>query len=225
VQADLTARFAEAYRRYEENRVLLEMYRTQILPKQVQAFRGAVLVHFAVDPGKVAYADLVASEQNLVAVIPAYLIVLGNQWQAVVDVSSFLQTDQLYKMTDEVSQEPEVNLEELLKLPCCHRCPPAAPPSTRAGFALEPAVPVETQSVPAPTPAKFGPVSGADLPAEPSDSAPERRLPGTPTRSTQLLPLAGPAASNDVAAASTPIQRVVYDEPRNVLRRVDVNNP
>ena len=39
VRADLSARFSEAYRRYDENRVLLEMYRKGILPKQVQAFR------------------------------------------------------------------------------------------------------------------------------------------------------------------------------------------
>jgi cobalt-zinc-cadmium efflux system outer membrane protein len=232
VQADLTARFAEAYRRYEENRVLLEMYRTHILPKQVQAFRGAVLVHFGIDPGKVAYADLVASEQNLVSVIPAYMSVLSAQWQAVVDVSSFLQTDQLYKMTDEIAQGPEVKLEELLKMPCTHRCPPAAPPATREGFSLEPAVPVETQSVPvqpAPAPVKFGPLKASVAPPAASEPVPERPQPGTPSRPAPLLTPVVPAAptstSKEGAVSGPAIQRVVFDEPRNAPRGVGVNNP
>jgi cobalt-zinc-cadmium efflux system outer membrane protein len=224
VQSDLAARFSDAYRRYEENRVLLEIYRQHILPKQVQAFRGAVLVHFGIDPGKVAYADLVASEQNLVAVIPAYLTVLSNQWQAVVDVSSFLQTDQLYKMTDEIAQEPEVNLEELLKMPCNHRCQPA-PPATRAGFGLEPAVPLETQSVPvkfAPMP-QPAPKQAIMMPAAPAPApipvpVPERHQPGMPTRTAQLL-----TPVDEVAAPLAPIQRAVFEQPRNAPRGVEIN--
>ena len=39
VRAALTASLADAFRRYDENRDLLKMYRLSILPKQVQAFR------------------------------------------------------------------------------------------------------------------------------------------------------------------------------------------
>jgi cobalt-zinc-cadmium efflux system outer membrane protein len=174
VQSDLTARFSEAYNRYETNRVLLEIYRKQILPKQVQAFRGAVLVHFGIDAGKVSYTDLVQSEQNLVSVIPAYLAVLANQWQALVDLSNLMQTDQLYQMAEEVNCEPEVNLEELLRLPCHHRCPASAPMATRAGFSLAPAVPVQERPAPA------GPM--------PEKMSPERpMLPPMPNGSAQLL--------------------------------------
>ena len=141
VQADLTARFSEAYRRYEENRVLLEMYRTNILPKQVQAFRAAVNRH-AGGEGGVAYSDLISSEQNLIANVAGYLALLQAQWQAVVDVSSLLQTNQLYQMTDEVGNAPTIDLEELLKLPCNHPCPVPAPLPTPDSFKAPPAGPV-----------------------------------------------------------------------------------
>ncbi|HZZ80135.1 MAG TPA: TolC family protein [Gemmataceae bacterium] len=184
VQADLTARFSEAYNRYETNRVLLEIYRKQILPKQVQAFRGAVLVHFGIDAGKVSYSDLVQSEQNLVAVIPAYLAVLANQWQAVVDVSNLLQTDQLYQMAEQVAREPEINLEELLRLPCHHRCPASASIGTPAGFGLEPVVPVQERPQP------IGP-----RPERLPQPAPERPvLPAVSNQSPQLL---APTATGD----------------------------
>ena len=40
VQNDLTSRIADAFERYENNRVLLQLYKEQILPSQVKAFRG-----------------------------------------------------------------------------------------------------------------------------------------------------------------------------------------
>jgi cobalt-zinc-cadmium efflux system outer membrane protein len=142
VQADLTSRFSEAYRRYEENRILLELYQTSTLPSQVQAFRAAVKRHFGAgpgDPGAPAFNDLVSAEQNLVTIIGNYLPILQAQWQAVCDVSSFLQTDQLYKMADEIDSEPAFNFEELLKLPCHHPCSPGIPAPTRDSFRMEPA--------------------------------------------------------------------------------------
>src|SRR5581483_792259 len=40
VRDALTATLADAFERYETNRVLLEYYRDQILPDQVRAYRG-----------------------------------------------------------------------------------------------------------------------------------------------------------------------------------------
>jgi cobalt-zinc-cadmium efflux system outer membrane protein len=140
VQADLTSRFSEAYRRHEENRVLLAMYQKNILPKQVQTFRAAVKRHFGGDIGGVAFNDLVSSEQNLVQVIGSYLTILQGHWQAVVDVASFLQTDELFRMADEVSGSPTVDFDELLRLPCHHPCSPTVPASSREGLATQPAV-------------------------------------------------------------------------------------
>jgi hypothetical protein len=132
VQADLTSRFSEAYRRLEENRLIMEMYQKGILPKQVQTFRAAVKRHFGGDIGGVAFNDLVASEQNLVTVIGNYLSVMQAHWQAVVDVAGFLQTDELFQMTDAVNCRPDVDFTELLRLPCHHPCSPPIPVATSA---------------------------------------------------------------------------------------------
>lgn len=131
VRADLTARVAEAFRRYDENRALLELYRTQILPKQVQALRSAVKRHYGSDPEKVSYLDIVQSEQNLVTFVGSYLTILGAQWQAVVDVGSLLQTDDLFQLAEGSYPSTCPDLAELLKLPCCHLCSPLGPDGTQ----------------------------------------------------------------------------------------------
>jgi hypothetical protein len=57
-----------------------------------------------------------------------------------VDVSSFLQTDELYKMAGEVNERPAVNFEELLKVPCHHPCSPPVPEPTPQSFGASSAV-------------------------------------------------------------------------------------
>ncbi len=138
VQMALTASFSEAYRRYEENRRLLEMYQKTILPKQVLSFRGAVKLHNA-KADQVGFTDLINAEQNLITVIGAYLPILQAQWQAVADVSSLLQTDQVYMMAEETETAPIVNFEELLKMPCSHPCSPVLPAPTRDSIRQSPA--------------------------------------------------------------------------------------
>lgn len=137
VRDQLSARVADAFRRYDENRDLLELYRVDILPKQVQAFRAAVIRHYGGEIGRVAYTDLITSEQSLVSVIGPYLAVLGAQWQAVVDVASLLQTEDLFQVNGSCSVAPVPNLEQLLQLPCCHPCsalPGSTMPHTDSGW-------------------------------------------------------------------------------------------
>jgi cobalt-zinc-cadmium efflux system outer membrane protein len=124
VRDDLTQRVADAFRRYDENRYLLELYRLEILPKQVQAFRATVTRHYAGDTAKVAFTDLITSEQNLVSVIGPYIAALGAQWQAVVDVANLLQTEDLFQANGVFPVAPVPDLERLLQLPCCHPCSP-----------------------------------------------------------------------------------------------------
>jgi cobalt-zinc-cadmium efflux system outer membrane protein len=131
VRDDLSGRVADAFRRFDENRALLDLYRRDILPQQVQAFRAAVLRHYGGEAGAVAYADLVASEQNLVSVIGAYLPILGAQWQAVVDVASLLQTDDLFQLAGQLPVGPLPNLKQMLALPCTHPCSPLPQPAFR----------------------------------------------------------------------------------------------
>jgi cobalt-zinc-cadmium efflux system outer membrane protein len=125
----LASSMADAYRRYLENQQLLDMYRKEILPKQVSAFRAAVKRHYGGEVGGVAYMDLVNSEQNLVTVIGAYLPVVQAQWQAVSDLATLLQTDDIYQLAEgqQFAQPPD--LEELLPLACCHPCSPLQDPA------------------------------------------------------------------------------------------------
>jgi cobalt-zinc-cadmium efflux system outer membrane protein len=129
-QNNLTASFVDAYRRLEESRQILYLYRMQLLPQQVQAFRATVLRHNAIGPvevglpgGSTAYfSDLITSEQNLVSLIATYLTTLGSYWQAVSDTASLLQIDDVYATASAVDHFPDADPIELLKLPCCHPC-------------------------------------------------------------------------------------------------------
>jgi cobalt-zinc-cadmium efflux system outer membrane protein len=134
VRDDLSGRLADAYRRYTENRDLLALYRAEILPKQVQAFRAAVQRHYAAEASGVAYTDLISAEQNLVAVVAPYLATLSAFWQAVVDTANLLQTDDLFQVADgEACLAAVPDLEQLLALPCCHPCSPAHDRSGASG--------------------------------------------------------------------------------------------
>jgi cobalt-zinc-cadmium efflux system outer membrane protein len=198
VRDDLSQRVADAFRRYDENRDLLEIFRVEILPKQVQAFRAAVRRYYEGEIGKVAYTDLIASEQNLVGVIGPYLAALGAQWQAVVDVANLLQTEDLFQAHGEFPVAAVPNLEQLLQLPCCHPCSPypgsvvlpIAPSWQKAGFLpvpnIEtlppapkeaPAAPKETTRQTAPTP----------LPASLNEIEQARVAPPAPRLGTPLM--------------------------------------
>jgi outer membrane protein, heavy metal efflux system len=124
VRDDLTGRVADAYRRYSENFDLLEMYHRDILPMQVQAYRSTVQRHYGGEAGGVAYLDLVTAEQTLVGVIGSYLTVLQAQWQAVADLGSLLQTNDIFQLAEGKRFSELPDLSHLMELPCCHPCNP-----------------------------------------------------------------------------------------------------
>jgi len=148
---DLTSRLADAFGRYENGRILLEMYRKDILPNQVQAFRAAVARHALapeIEKGVPGYNDVITAEQTLVSVVTTYLGALGDQWKAVVDVAALLQTDDLFQSRGEVWSVAAIpDLERLLTLPCVHPCSPLSPERfTGANGAWPAAAPPEWSS-------------------------------------------------------------------------------
>lgn len=160
VQDDLTSRLAEAYRRVEENRVLLELNRTRILPQSVQAFRAAVKRHYGAEPDKVAYADLITAEQAVVTVVGTYLTIQQAYWQAVSDLASLLQTDDVYQMAAEIENCPAPDLAELLRVPCCHPCSPLpSAPLKTMGSDEAPSVPDGSTSEESSAPPVFVPAA------------------------------------------------------------------
>ncbi len=118
VRDDLTARLADAFERYDTNRAILEEYRDGILTDQVEAYLGAVERHQQ-EPDKVGFGDVVAAQQALATTITGYVSTLGTLWQAVADVSTLLQTEDVFQAV-ETEQWPAV--PDLEQLPCCHPC-------------------------------------------------------------------------------------------------------
>ncbi len=92
---DLISRLADAYGRYEANRVMVSNYRDKILPALTQAYQGLIRRH-QLEPDKVGLNDIVVAQQNLAQALQAYLTALNSQWQAVTDLANLLQTDELY---------------------------------------------------------------------------------------------------------------------------------
>jgi outer membrane protein, heavy metal efflux system len=109
VRNDLTTRTADAFERYDNNLALLDMFKKNILPNQVQAFRAALARHAVV--GGVPYNDVVTSQQTLASLIGNYLVALNEQWTSVVDISNLLQTKDLFQVQpfDEVAPIPDVH--------------------------------------------------------------------------------------------------------------------
>jgi cobalt-zinc-cadmium efflux system outer membrane protein len=231
VRDSLTSRVADAYRRYAENRDLLELYRVEILPKQVQAFRAAVARHYGGEIGRVAYTDLIQSEQNLVSVIGPYILALGSQWQAVVDVANLLQTEDLFQTNGVFPVAPVPNLEELLQLPCCHPCS-SLPGSTvpgadhtwpAAGFQAAPPQPAPG---PAPKnearrlPSHLPPVTERENKAAPMPQADIVDLPEIPTVS---LLERGPPLPDGLSQTATELRTTsVPGQDRMEIPRIEI---
>ncbi len=132
----LTSDLAEAFERYENNRVLLSYYRDQILPDQIRTYRGLFeRFHLEVkiaDAENLTFADVVNAQNILSASVVQYLQILGNMWISVVDIANLLQTDDLFQIAGEKVPTEWINssqaLEELIKLPCNHPCSPLSDP-------------------------------------------------------------------------------------------------
>lgn len=104
-QNDLQGRLAEAIGRYEASRVNAARYREKVIPSLSQAYR-AIIRRYQAEPEKVGFNDIVVAQQNLATVLQAYLAALNAQWQAVVDVATLGQLDDLYPA--EPAPEPPV---------------------------------------------------------------------------------------------------------------------
>ena len=114
---DLSARVAEAFERYDNNRVLLQLFKEQMLPNQVQAFRAAVVRHY-VDKGGdkgIPYNDVITAQQTLAGLVGNYLTTLSDQWTAVVDIGNLLQTKDLFQIQQSDEVAPVPNVQEIIQ--------------------------------------------------------------------------------------------------------------
>jgi cobalt-zinc-cadmium efflux system outer membrane protein len=194
VRDDLAMRLADAFERYENNRVLLGYYRDSILPDQVLLFRqlytrwrfmGGVPVGGVAGPTLI---DISTAQQNLATSLATYMTTLAALWQSVSDVAGLLQTDDLFQVAAGQCPAPLPDLEHLADLPCTHPCSPLPGPIKGADGSWPPAVPPKDQ--PAMPHAADQPPPAAppqfDLPARSPDAGDE--MPSFP------LPVPGSAA-------------------------------
>jgi cobalt-zinc-cadmium efflux system outer membrane protein len=129
VTDNLVNTLADAFNRYEANRLLVEYYRDRILPDLVRGYRG-VRTRYNIAPapqGEVSFGDVVTAQQTLATGIATYLTALGAQWTAVVDLAHVLQADELFAEGGGAAggqAVPVCDLQRLLALPCCHPCGP-----------------------------------------------------------------------------------------------------
>jgi cobalt-zinc-cadmium efflux system outer membrane protein len=185
VRDDLVTRLSDAYSRYRTNLVLVEYYRSHILPDSVRFYRG-VYLRWHVAGGNVQFADVVNAQQTLGTAVATYITSLTALWQAVSDMASLLQTDDLFEVAKPRCPEPAPDVAALLeKLPCSHPCSPvadpvfkgaplgwpaAAPPPAQAAQAdtraPEFVIPVSAPAAPSPGPPGCLPPA-VDLPARP----------------------------------------------------------
>src|SRR5262249_19977219 len=80
VRDALTTTLADAFEPYENNRVLLEYYRDQILPDQVRAYRGVYQRYLGEAPrvggNPPTFGDVVAAQQTLATTLATYVTTL-----------------------------------------------------------------------------------------------------------------------------------------------------
>jgi cobalt-zinc-cadmium efflux system outer membrane protein len=178
----LVGTLAEAWNRYETNRVNVEIALQQVRD-QLRVYKGVYERRFH-DPMNVAFADVVTAQQTLAGFITGYVTALGLQWQAVVDVANLLQTDDLYQVGRPHEMVPVPDLKEVAPPP---RMPPAPPESAKDVRGA----PARTVSAPARRPDTVSPVV-SDVPAR-TVSAPARRPDTLPPAASDAPPTLPPA--------------------------------
>jgi cobalt-zinc-cadmium efflux system outer membrane protein len=94
-QNELLGQLADAYGRYEGAREVASNYRERILPSLSQAYRTLVR-RYQTEPDKVRFDDIVLAQLNLSNSMQSYLQAINSQWQAVVELGSIAQLDELF---------------------------------------------------------------------------------------------------------------------------------
>ena len=94
---ELLGNLADIFARYQTSRESFAYYQQNILFDQVRAYRALYQRHQQ-DPDSIAFSDVVSAQQTLAGTIASYLQLLGDQWQAVIDLAGLLQADDLLQL-------------------------------------------------------------------------------------------------------------------------------
>ncbi len=135
VRTDLTARLAEAFERYENNRRLAQEYRERVLSDLKQVFHLSLsLFEVQSERGEynLQFLDLVTNQQLYVTAVTTYEATLRDLWQAAVDVAALMQVDDFFQTTEPAHPRLLEELDHPPGYPCAHPCSPLANPGEPA---------------------------------------------------------------------------------------------
>ncbi len=156
---------AEAYGRYLTARKAVEIVQQQ-LRDQVRFYKGHRLRWNAV-PAEVSFVDLYVAQQALAGFIASYIIALGQQWQAVVDIGNLLQSEDLFCAAAPEPMPPIPDLNHLQPPP-----PPIALPPGPGALFPHNAPPALNPAAGGPPPGPPGPAMGGEPPTPPPGPLP-----------------------------------------------------
>ena len=100
---ELLASLAGVFARYQTSTITSQYYRSQILIDQVRAYRG-IYERYQQEPDAVSFNDVVTAQQTLASTVAAYMQALGDEWQAVIELASLLQVDDLLELSQATNQ-------------------------------------------------------------------------------------------------------------------------
>jgi cobalt-zinc-cadmium efflux system outer membrane protein len=204
VAVNLSSSLNTAFAAYQTNVTNLAIYRNQILPNLVRVYQGIYqryqreLIGGGGVAGVPGFAtptlnDIVVAQGNLSGAVAQYVTILGQAWDAAVNITDLLQTNDMFGVTQKL--QPVGPVPELPPLPCCHPCLPFKAPIAQAGDTTwppalpgpgEPRMPLADEPRGRPGTA---PAPGGELLPEPK-KLPEETPAGPPPGG--LLPPAGP---------------------------------
>jgi cobalt-zinc-cadmium efflux system outer membrane protein len=150
VRNDLYYRLSDAFNRYRTFHENLGLFRDRVLPDLVRVY-NAIYQRYQIEQiqppaGGVGPAiqfntpginDVVVAQQLLVTNITSYILNLSGMWQAVVDVTDLVQTNDMFRIGGEALPTEAVpalpDLEHLKPLMPTHPCSPLPDPRLRGG--------------------------------------------------------------------------------------------
>lgn len=217
VRNDLTNRLATAFEQYQNNRTLLDYYRSRILPDQVRAYRG-IVSRYAGGDVNVGFIDFLNVQQNLAAAYTTYLATLMTTWTSVTGVADLMQINDLYQFGQEPAAPPPC-LEQLPPVPCCHPCNRLPDPALKGADGSWPTV---MPASPTPGVATPPPAPKPDTSA-PNPARPETRGSEPPTWTPSPAPFAWPptnaASVSETAPYRSPSLRNLQENRRTLRDR------
>lgn len=121
VRLDLTARLADAFEDYENNRILLEYYQEHVLPDLARVYRGIHERHQQ-ESEQIIFNEIVVAQQQFQQAIATYITAMNGQWSAYAEIAALLQLEDLSQLPLAAAAPPVDALPEPAQVP-----PPETP--------------------------------------------------------------------------------------------------